>query len=311
MKKLLLFLLCFVAAGSLVANVLLYNRYSAKRPLIRVGPEAITRKDYQDAVDYKYAYGKEAMTKLVFAKMIMQAAAKAGVTPTESDINKRFAELKQAYPRPVQQAEADSTRLAELRRDIAADLAFENLRTRDVKVSDTEAQNFYDANKAALTTPAQTSGLVVLAKNEVDAGTAAEMMRRRMSADVIAQQPRLGVVGLHGFNPDLSELPVETTKRIQNAVFSTKPGGVITVPFPFQGKSLFLIYRADKKTAPSVPTLPQVKAKIVRLLKLQKAVPQNVVLAKIYKDANVSFETDTYKPFFDELEMAQEQQTTK
>lgn len=301
MKKFAVVLLALVAVGSLAANVLLFQRYSTRRPLMRIGSEVITRKEFQDALEYQA--GKAVLNKIAYAKIVMQAAKKAGVTPTDKDVDARIAEIERVNPALLAGAKQDVVKMQQMKQDIATDLALENLRVQGVTLSDAEVAAYYKQNAKQFALPAQARTTVVVAQNAVDAATAAELLRRDVKPDTIARQPRLSVVGVGGFSPDWSRLSPKTTQQLSSAVFKLKPGGVATVPL---GKE-FVVVKVSKQISAGVPALGNIKERVVRNAKLQKAPTPTAMLAKLYKDAGVTFEVDRYSSYFDEIRQLSEQ----
>ena len=76
MKSLFTPLVAVVAVLSLTANVLLYLRYSTLRPLVTVGNEVITKKQYQDELEHQA--GQQVLGKMVLTRLVAQAAVRRG-----------------------------------------------------------------------------------------------------------------------------------------------------------------------------------------------------------------------------------------
>ena len=297
MKTAIIALLSLALIGALAGDFLQYQRYSSSRPILRIERDSISRKEYQDRLDF--LYGKTVLNKLAYGKMIHAAAVKAGVAPTEKDIDARIGEMQRHNPQALGEAKRDPTRMLMLREDIASDIGFENLRLVGVTATDAEVQAFYDKNKAAFGLPEQVETTLVVAQNAVDAATAKGLLEQGMSPETISRQPRLRVVGRGGFTlpPDL---PPALSATLNQTVFHMKAGQVAIVP---AGDS-YLILRMNRENLPGTPPLDQIKPRVARLCKLAKAPPPEQTLAQVYRDSTVTFEVDKYAPFFSDIQAA-------
>lgn len=294
-KNLLIGVLSITAAGSLAGNVFLYQRYSSNRPLLRMnGSDVITRKDYQDRLDF--AVGKPTLNKMVFDHLVLKAAEKAGLTPTDKDVDGRIADIQRTNPNALAASRADARAASEFKQNLKVRMALERLRVQGVTATDAEVRAAYAKNRAALALPRQTTTSAVLTKHKVDADTAAELLRQKSPLDVIARQPRLYVVGLE-INPDLRLLPRDQMATFQKTLASLKEGQVATVP----AGADFLTFRVDNIAPAGVPAFEQVKGKVAMAVKMQKAPSDAVVIARLFKEANVQFEISKYAGYFDEV----------
>lgn len=298
MKNWIIAVLVVLCIVSLIGNGLLFERYSTSRPLVKIGSDAITKKQYQDAVDYQTQGA--VLRKMVFASIVEQAAKKAGVTPDKKDVDARIALIERTKPEMLQAANQDPAKMASLRDDLKTDIALDNLRTQGITATPAEVAAFYQKNKRAFALPMQIQTTTVVASNAVDASTAAQLLKDNTPLDVIARQPRLLVAGVKGFNPNFSGLPPAVTKQLSATVQSMKTGQVKVVPV---GKQ-FLIFRANKNLSAGIPPLSQIKDQVAEYVKLQKAPPANVEMAKLYKGAKPDFEVDTYSKYFADIQTA-------
>lgn len=297
MKNILIVLLALVAIGSLIGNVFLYQRYSTQRPIMRIGSEEISIKDYRDRLDFEY--GKAVLNKMAYSKLVMQEAKKAGVLPTDEDIKKRIAEIQRRNPKALEDAAKIPGKMKELEQNLTADIALENLTIKDVKISDAALKDFYSKNKAMFAVPTQAKTTIVVAQNAVDAATASTMLKdKTIEPRVIANQPRLAVVGLNGFQPNWSAIPKEMQEKLAKTIFNTPAGSVATV----KAGDIFFVARVEGIANSGVESFEKIKPTVERAAKLKAAPPQLAVLARLYKNANVSFEVDKYSQFFKDIE---------
>jgi hypothetical protein len=296
MKKLLLALLLSVTTASIAGNVLLYNRYSSRRPLLRTADGVeVTRKEYQDIIDYKF--GKQVLNKLTYEKIIRHAAEKAGVMPTEKDVDARLEGVRRRSPQVLERLKNDPARMAELRSDTLTELALENLRIRDVTVTDAEAKAHLAKNANTFAVPLQVRTTLAVAPNQVDAAAAAKMLRQKIPLDVIARRPRIRVAGVGGWDPDWSLFPPAAAQKLGAAARSLKPGGVTIVPIA----DYFFILRMDGRTEGGTPSYASVQEEVKRAVKLKKAPGAQETLARLYREAGVTFEVDKYAAYFEDI----------
>ena len=285
-----------VTAASLTANALLYLRWSPNRSLVKVGNQVITKSDYQGAVDYQTQ--GTILKKMVFTDLVTQAAAKAGVTPTDADVDTRIADIERRNPQAMSEPHLDPAKMYQLRQDLAADLALENLRIQGITAGDAEVATFYAQHKSAFQLPTQVQTTTVATENAVDAAQAVSLLRQGISRDVIARQPRLHVVGMNGFNVDFQGLPPALSQKVTAVVFHMKPGDTQTVEV---SPKYYLIFRANKRLENEVPPLAQIKNQVTRMVRLTKAPTPKAELAKLYQDAPPHFNVSRYADYFQDL----------
>jgi len=287
-----------IAVGSLLSNALLYMRYSTSRPLVKIGDDIITKKQYQDEVDFQTEGG--VLRRLVFEKLAANAAAKAHVAPTEQDIDAQIAYMDRTTPEVVSDAKRTPVRYKKLRDEIASTLAVDNLRILGVTVSEAEVKEAYNASKSQFQLPPQANTTLIITENTVDAATAKDLLQRDTPLDIIARQPRLRIVGRDGFNPDFQKLSVETRNQVSRLVFGMKPHDVAVMPFT--GK--YLVVRLNGIDRGGVQPLSEVLDKVTRIAKLKKALTEEEELATLYQHGNVNFEVDKYAPYFKDVQTA-------
>ena len=293
MKSLTVRLLAVVAVLSLTANVFLYFRYSTSRPVVTLGGESISRKQFQDVLESQA--GQPVLNKLVFESLVTQAAAKAGLTPTSQEVQARIDAIQRRAPQVLTPYSSDPVQMAQFRHDLGTSMALENLRMQGVSVSPAAVSAYYNAHKADFVLPAQWKTTTVVAEHAVDAQTAADALRQGSPPDVIARQPRLRVVGVGGYNPDLqTRLTPATHQQINTFLQNAKVGDVKT----FTAGTYSLIFRLTSKSPGSVPPLPQIKEQVTQAARLAQAPSQDAALAKLYQAAHPSFTSDKYAAYF-------------
>lgn len=296
MKSLFVRLVMVVAVLSLIGNVLLYLRYSSARALVTVGGDVITRKQYQDQLEHQA--GQQVLGKMVFDRLVAQAAARAGVTPTAQDVDAQIQDIQRRSPQLLADSSADPAKRAEVRQDLQSALALENLRIKDVALTPAQVADYYARNGARFALPQQVQATTVVTHTKVDADTAADQLRQKTPLDALARYPRLRVVGVNGFNPDMSGLPPALKQRISAFVNAAKVGDVKTIS---QG-SVFLTFQVTKSSRATLPPLALIRAQVEREARLASAPAPQAEIARLYQASKPTFGSDKYAAYFEALQ---------
>ena len=289
MKSVSARILAVIAVVSLLANVLLYMRYSSGRPLVTVGSEIITKKQYQDQLEHQS--GQDVLSKMVLTRLINQAAARAGVTPSSQDVDAQIAAIERSSPQVLAPYARDTGKMAEFRQDLTTKLALDNVRVKDIALTPAEVSAFYTKHINEFKLPQQVRTTTVITQDSVDAETAADLLRQNQPPDAIGRQARMSVVGINGFHPDFTQLPGDFKKQISDSIRLMKTGEVRT----FHNGSLYLTMRVGKNSAETVPPLDKVREQVEREARLEKAPAAAKTIARLYQAAKPSFQYDDEK----------------
>jgi len=296
MKSLSIGLLGVVTVVSLAGNGLLYMRYSTNRPLVTVGGTVITKKQYQDQLEHQA--GQQVLSKMVLNALVAQAAARDGVTPTTKDVDAQIQDIQRRSPQLLTPYTQDPAKMAEFRQDLQSSIALENLRIKDVALTPAQVAAFYTRNSAKFALPQQVQATTVVTRNTVDAATAADLLRQNTPMDVLARQPRMGVVGANGYNPDMSALPPATKQEINKFIQTAKAGDVKTL----QSGPVFLTFQVTKSSRAMLPPLAQIRPQVERQARLEKAPAPQAEIARLYQAAKPNFNSDKYATYFDAVQ---------
>ncbi len=296
--------LAVVAVLSLIGNVVQHLHYSTSRPLVTVGGDVITKKDYLDHLENQA--GQQVLSKMVFDRLVAQAAARDGVTPTAQDVDAQIKDIERRSPQVLVPYAQDPAKMAEFRQDLQTALALENLRIKDVALTPAGVAAFYAKNRARFALPQQIRATTVVTDNAVDSATAAGLLRQKTPPDVIARTPRLHVVGANGYNPDLTTLPLTVRQQISKFVNAARVGDVKTfqlaaVPAAHQGP-LFLTFQVTKSSRETLPPLAQIRPLVEREARLERAPNPKAEMARLYQTAKPTFGSDRYAAYFDEYQ---------
>lgn len=292
MKSYTVRILSVLLVLSLVTNGLLYLRWSTSRPLVTVGSAVITKKQYQDQLEHDS--GQPVLTKLVFTSLVSQAASRNGLTPTDSDVEGRIEAIKRQSPQVLTPYQGDPVKMAQFRQDLATNMALENLRIRDVALSPAQIAAFYSQHKSEFALPLQTMTTTVVSQSPVDAATAATLLRQNDPLDVIGRQPRLHVVGMGGYQPDLQIMPVAFKQEASDWVAHAGVGQIKTL----QAGAYFLTFRINRRLPAVIPPLDQIRGEVERAARLAAAPSQSEELARLYQNTKPSFNSEKYAAYF-------------
>ncbi len=288
-------LLAVVVVLSLTANALLYFRYSTSRPLVTVGSEVITKKQYQDQLEHQA--GQEVMSKMVFTRLVNQAAAREGVIPTAKDVDDRIQEISRRAPQLLAPYIQDPSKMADFRQDLATTLALDNLRIKNIAISPAELTAYYAKHKADFALPQQVKTVAVVTQSQVDADTATDMLRQKQPVDAIARQPRLNVVGVNGYNPDLeASLSPTFKKEFADYFQKAKIGDIKT----FHEGHWFLTFQETQNSGAVIPPLAQIHDQVEHQARLAQAPPPQQEMARLYQAVKPTFHynQELYESYF-------------
>lgn len=292
MKSVISRIFAAIAVVSIIVNVLLFFRWSPSRPVVTVGQGIITKKDFQNRLEYEG--GQAVLTKLVFASLVTQAATRAGVMPTTADVEDRVQSIRRRTPQLLAPYEQDPVKIELFKQDLATNMGLENLRIRDVALTPAQTSDYYARHQADFALPQQTKTSVVVTQNAVDAATAADLLRQNDPPDLIARQPRMRVVGADGYNPDMSILSPALRQQTSDWARSAGIGAVKT----FQIGDFYLTLKVTSRLPGETPPLDQIRGRVEREARLALAPSQADELARLYRDAKPSFNSDKYAAYF-------------
>ena len=272
---------------SLVGNLLLFFRFSPARPLVTVGRRVVPRGEYQAALDQ--AAGPSVLRGIVYGELVRQAAAQAGATPTPAEVEARLAQIARRDPRAEPAVSSDA-----LRAELAAQMALENLRIKDVPVTEAQVQAYYQAHQKEFALPTQVRGTLVVSRSRRDADTAEALLRADLPPEAVAAHPGLHVAGVNGFRVNLGAAPPDVRGKVGSALLAVRAGEVATT----QAGGWFWTFHAATRQAAALPTLAQSRAQVVRAVKLQKAPSEAAELAVLYHAHPPAFDMDRYAAYF-------------
>jgi len=248
-----------LAVFSLAGLFLTYQRFSTLRPIVLVGGQRITLRDYEGALERR-DNGK-VLHDMVSAALVRQAAAEDGSLPL-------------------------------LRDQLLDQIALENLRIRNVPVSDAEVDRYYQAHRASFQQRAQAQMALVVADTAEEADAAADDLRDGIPLDVIAEQKGLYVAGEKGYRVSLG---TPQGRTLAESWKTMRRGETRTAPL---GRQFLVAQMVSVEGAGTLP-LQTVRASVARLARLEKTIPAEAALARLYRATPPSFPVDKYAGYFD------------
>jgi hypothetical protein len=292
MKKALFTLLCLVCVGSLGTNVYLFQKYSSKKTILKLKDgEQITLKDYRDRLEF--LHGRETLRKLAMTRIVTAAAKKAGVYPPERAVEARIKDIERTTPEAIPAQRRD-----ELKQELTIEMALEGLSLQNVKLTEAEAQAFFTKYPELFQLPRQSKVTLVVAIDEVRAGTAERMLHdKNVNEATLAMEPGMKVAGLGGFSPNLDALPEAERERLRTTALRLAPGAVVRLDL----SGTRFVLRGESQEAAQLPPFDAVHEKALRLARLSRARPRPQVMAELYHQADVQFEMD-YRDWFRDLQ---------
>lgn len=282
-----------VAAVSLLANVVLYMRWSPSRSLVTIGRHTVSKRDYEANLDT--AAGKPVLTRMIVAELIRQAAARGKVTPTAAEIDARLALMHRQGTLPNQSA-------ADLRDAVGQDLALENLRMQGIAVSDAEVSDEYAKHPEKFRLPAQMSATLVVAPNSDKTAQAMHLLSIGTSPAAIAAIPGLQVDGINGYALPAGAL----SPGLRQAILALKDGQVqvYSAHGTGPGQGVSLVVKANSHVAGELPPLPQIRILVARAVRLEKAPTAPVEMLTLYAANKPVFDMTNYQSYLGDLEAA-------
>ena len=282
MRKAYATIITIVAVVSLIGNYLLYMRYSSQRPLITVNNQVIRRKDLDDRLDYLYSNG--ILRQMIYADLIMQAAEKANVVPTNADVDKAFEQIKRTSPAIIANNLKLDPKLYYFRQDLKANLALNNLRIAGVGVTDQEVQDFYQQHIKQFGLPQQSEAILVVTPDSISAQTAQRLLANNVAPEVIAETRGLRVIGIN--TPISGQMPLSVSRQL----LALKPGQIKTIPI----KGGYLVGKITTVSPQQIPSLDSIRPQVELALKLSKAPPQSKIMSNLIENAKIVANTRAY-----------------
>lgn len=168
-------LLTGVIVGAVIVGAVWYGTFEVKNhggAIAKVGNTPIMRTDFQTQMES--AAGSQTLSQLVSNQLIEDGAKKYNITASQSDLKTALQNLEQQNnitSSTMLQAilSANHMTMADLNNNLKIQVLEQKLAERNITVSNTEIQNYYNQNKSQLAVGGKTPPLSAVKSQIVDA----------------------------------------------------------------------------------------------------------------------------------------------
>jgi hypothetical protein len=291
---------------SVVGNVLLYYRTARLRTQIVVNGKKITKKEYHDWLEQHY--GEMTTAQMVKRELIMQAAEKANVLPQKAEVEELLADYKEQKPMEAAQMKFMPWKENDAREAIEIQLAVQNLTGNDVKVTDEDIKDFFEATAARWNIPTKIRTHAVVCTDPTTADRAEQLLaqlppdQRWKNLNVLAEQLTPKAYLFAGDGKWTLRKPYDgPADPIVNALAGMKPGDMKKFPMPTGNGSTWILFILEKVEPGRKATLEAVKPKVVRAFKQTRANPAQEYLRTLWDAAEVQTDPEGMKARVEQL----------
>ncbi len=294
----------FTAALILMPAVYGCNSFKKdpRRPVARVNNKAISLKEYQDALSRLSGAGgagleglkKELINQLVEEELILQEAAKAGISVSVQEIAYEIESIQNEYKDEdfakslaerygsMDNWKEEVKRKLLLKKTIGALVAPKRL------PGDNEARAYYDGHAGDFEVPSEARARMIVVASEEDAQKIRKRLTRWNFADV-AKEASLSPEAREGGDLGVfsrGEMP----PAFEDAVFKLKPGEISGVIKTDYGYHIFL---AEEKREARTLRFPEVREKILEKLRADAAEEELAVwIASLKNQSKIEIKED-------------------
>ena len=290
--------------GSLIFNVVAIAKLR-KRPIITVNDAKITQKDLDNYLERRD--GQQVKAEMVNKTLIEGAAQKAGVMPTEQEVEDaykqkieidwQFAFKAQRYPFTIQAAK-DAIRL---------EMASRGLLYKEAKVTDDDIKKEYDSRPAFYDNPDKARASLALVLKEGDVAEIKGLMEKGTQPSVIMTSKSKQVVFLGNdyVFTFLRQFGAKTSNQLTDSVFNLKKGQVLQIQpgqFAQLGAKAVLV-RTDKIDPGSKANLadPKTKKQIREQVAQTQSKPWKEFLNTLWTDMKFESEDPNDKKYIESI----------
>jgi len=284
MKKSLILMVCSIAMLILLAGC-------GGGTVAVVNGEKITREELRSEAE-KVA-GREVLTNLISQKILLQAAKKEGVYPSEEELNKELEFRKRENPTLLEDLKKQGLTLEDYKKRLLASLAEVNLITKGIKVTDKEVEEAFKNYKPLLDRVRLrwivngSEEEIKKAKEKLASGAFFEVVARDSSQDTFTKDKGgdMGYVSLdqlRQISPEIAELATSSPVGKLSDIIKLPNGGYA------------LIRVEDRRIA----TLDAWKDFIRRSVAIEKASKEGKpekVLKPLFEEAKVEVKDPRYE----------------
>lgn len=285
----------------LIGAILVGGSFSVAADLGQGGPVIATvggASIHQSTLDTAMAktVGSETLTNLITQQLLTRAAKRNHVVASSADIESALAALEQqdgiTSQAALQQALAQSgMTLSQLQSQLKLQVLAQKVADSEVHVTNAQIVSYYAKNKKSLEIPASVTLSAIFFKNQQTADAVAKKLQsgysfaqaaRSYSADKTTAD-KGGSMGTF----TASELDPATAKAAFGQPIG-KSGNPIDSPSGWE------ILKVTARTPAQIPTLSEVRAKIVSAIEGQQAKSPAALMASLAKEQGLTIEDTAY-----------------
>lgn len=224
-------------------------------------------------------YGEAAMRELIDEMLVTQAAAAQKITADPKEVEARIKRVQSQFPDEAamkRQLESSGTSFEELRKRIGEQVVLERLvsKAKDLKVSDSDIKQFFEANKERLGSPEAARVRHIIVAEEKEAKSAQASLKGGADFSALAKQLSLdkatadkggdlGIISKGMIQPE-----------VEKVVFALQPGQVSE---PVKTPNGYHLFKVEELKAAKPAVFDEVKGDLKEALlgeKLNKALPE-------------------------------------
>ena len=273
---------------------MLFQKNERKRMQLRVNGLTLTKKEYHDWLEQHD--GSKMMALMTKYYLLKQAADKAGVLPTATEIQKALDDYLEANPAQVETYKTQPWLKDDVKRDIEMAMAATNLTTKDIKVTDDELKSYFDDSPGRYDTPEKFHTKVLKTGDQSTTEQVKTMMTQIFKADpqnpgqfkapdlqTLRQQfPKLAVMFGDGTLVARKPLQGSSGDPMMDQIAKMKPGDVIVLPLANSTTSLIVAMEYVEPGKRADFNDPEVKKKVAKDFKVTRAQPEKELLRTLY-----------------------------
>jgi foldase protein PrsA len=266
-------LIAGVAAGAaVVGGIWFFTGAADGSAVAKVGGEQITTKEFHDKLEK--TSGKDVLKRMIDDQVIMNQAKELKLEATDKEVQDEIdAMVKERF-------EGDNAKFEEalkqynltkedLFQDYKVNVTAQKIATKDVQISEAEIKDHYDKNKETLGTPEQLKARHILVKDEAKAKELYDKLKAdpnqfealaKENSEDPGSKEKGGMLEPFGKGAMVPEF--------ETAAFAAK---VNEINAPVKSEFGYHIIQVLEHTEAKIPPLEEVKAKIEKTLKTQKA----------------------------------------
>lgn len=232
------------------------------KPAAVVNGENITFEQLDVLLEKRY--GKQVLNELVTGMVIDQEAKKRNIQVTPAEIDAQLKQIQAAYPgqdiATVAQQQFGYD-LAGLRNQIRISIEVEKMLEPQLKLTDKDLQEYYNANKQQFASPQEVKLQQVITDSEAKAKEASQALKS--NTDIKTVVDKYGVknppAGLTNGSIDFTPV-TQLTPEISMSVGALKAGGV-SDPISLQS-GVYAVVKVEATRGGDVPPFDKVKAQV-------------------------------------------------